>query len=346
MNYGAINLAMAIGYRLGLFDALDTFDSPQKLEILSDRAGLTSRYVREWLGVMVTAGIVELSRGEDGENRFYLPKQHGDLITRRAGNSNLGVYTQEIPLLTACAMEAVIRGFYTGEGVPYGHYPRFQNFMAELANAKHQRVLVEKFLPSVDGGRLIYRLKSGIRVCDLGCAEGVAAMLMAQAFPQSRFVGFDLSAESIAKARDEVSRRHIGNIDFHILDAASLKENKNWMESFDYVTAFDAIHDQTHPLDALRGVYHILAPKGIFSMVDIAAESHLFGNQDHPMAPFLYTVSLMHCLPVGLVDGGTGLGMMWGRQQAVDMLTLAGFREVQVFEIPEDSFNFHFFCRK
>jgi hypothetical protein len=60
----------------------------------------------------------------------------------------------------------------------------------------------------------------------------------------------------------------------------------------------------------------------------------------------LYTVSLMHCLPVGLVDGGTGLGMMWGRQQAVDMLTLAGFREVQVLEIPEDSFNFHFFCRK
>jgi hypothetical protein len=82
---------MAIGYRIGLFDVLDTFNSPQTLETISDQAGLTSRYVREWLGVMVTAGIVELSRGEDGENRFYLPKQHGDLITRRAGNSNLGV---------------------------------------------------------------------------------------------------------------------------------------------------------------------------------------------------------------------------------------------------------------
>jgi SAM-dependent methyltransferase len=337
---------MAIGYRIGLFDLLDTFDSPQTLETISVQAGLTSRYVREWLGVMVTAGIVELFRGEDGENRFYLPKQHGDLITRRAGNSNLGVYTQEIPLLTICAMEAVARGFHTGDGVPYEHYPKFQEFMSELANAKHRHVLVEKFLPSVDGGRLMQRLRSGIRVCDLGCAEGVAVMLMAQAFPRSRFVGIDLSAEAIEKAQGEALRRHIDNIDFYILDAASLKENKDWIGSVDYVTAFDAIHDQTRPLDALKGVYHILAPNGIFSMVDIAAESHLFDNQNHPMGPFLYTVSLMHCLPVGLVDGGTGLGMMWGRQQAVDMLTLAGFREVQVLEIPDDSFNFHFFCRK
>jgi hypothetical protein len=78
---------------------------------------LNPRYVQEWLGVMTTAEIVELSQAESGENQYYLPKSCGDLITRRAGNSNLGVYTQEIPLLTTCAMEAVIDGFVTGEGV-------------------------------------------------------------------------------------------------------------------------------------------------------------------------------------------------------------------------------------
>jgi ubiquinone/menaquinone biosynthesis C-methylase UbiE len=346
LNYGAINLAMAIGYRTGLFDVMDSFDTPQTSGSISDSAGLAARYVQEWLGVMVTGEIVELSQGEDGENRFFLPKQHGDLITRRAGNSNLGVYTQEIPLLTTCSMEAVVRGFKTGDGVTYEHYPKFQIFMSELADAKHRNVLVEKFLPAVDGGRLIRRLRSGIQVCDLGCAEGVAVMLMAQAFPRSRFIGIDISQEALKKAQSEAKQQRIRNVDFIMLDAASLEENKEWKESVDYVTAFDAIHDQTRPLEALRGVYHILTPNGIFSMVDIAAESNLLDNQDHPLGPFLYTVSLMHCLPVGLVNGGTGLGMMWGREKAVDMLMQAGFRKVEVLEIPDDPFNFHFFGRK
>jgi hypothetical protein len=81
-------------------------------------------------------------------------------------------------------------------------------------------------------------------------------------------------------------------------------------------------------------------------MVDIAAESNLADNLKHPMGPFLYTVSLMHCLPVGLVDGGAGLGMMWGRQKAMDMLKNAGFQKVQVLEMPDDPFNFHFFSQK
>ena len=81
-------------------------------------------------------------------------------------------------------------------------------------------------------------------------------------------------------------------------------------------------------------------------MVDIAAETDVAENMIHPMAPFLYTVSLMHCLPVGLADNGRGLGMMWGRKKALEMLHQAGFDDVSVVNIPEDAFNFHFFCRK
>lgn len=109
---------------------------------------------------------------------------------------------------------------------------------------------------------------------------------------------------------------------------------------------FDAIHDQTRPLSALKGAYAILKPGGLFSMVDIAAATNLAGNLDHPMGPFLYTVSLMHCMPVGLVDGGSGLGMMWGREKAVKMLQKAGFDQIQVLEIPDDPFNYHYLCTK
>ena len=342
LNYSALNLAMAVGYQTGLFDVMDTFDTPQTLQAIADKANLNPRYIKEWLGVMVTGQIVEISMGQDGKNRYYLPKQHGDLLTRRAGNSNLGVYSQEIPLLTSCAMEAVVEGFATGDGVTYDRYPKFQAFMSQLADAKHRQVLVDKFLPSVDGGRIIERLKSGIRVCDLGCAQGVALMLMAGAFPKSRFTGIDISREAIEAGRCEAARQQLANLEFITMDAAILKDKEGVRDSFDYVTAFDAVHDQTRPLEVLQGIHYILAAGGVFSMVDIDAQSNLADNLDHPMGPFLYTVSLMHCMPVGLVDGGRGLGMMWGREKAVEMLKEAGFENVQVLKIPEDPFNLHF----
>jgi 2-polyprenyl-3-methyl-5-hydroxy-6-metoxy-1,4-benzoquinol methylase len=346
LNYSAINLAMAIGYQTGLFDVMDTFDSPQTLQAIADKADLNPRYIKEWLGVMVTGDIVELSGGADEKNRYYLPKEHGDLLARRAGNSNLGVYTQEVPLLTAGAMEAVVEGFSTGDGVTYDHYPKFQAFMSQLADAKHRQVLVDQFLPAVDEGRLIKELQSGIRVCDLGCAAGVALILMADAFPESSFVGIDISREAIETARSEAARQQLSNLEFVISDAATLKENPEVQGAFDYVTAFDAIHDQTRPLEVLQAVHHILAPGGRFSMVDIAARTNLADNLGHPMGPFLFTVSLMHCLPVGLVDGGRGLGMMWGREKAVEMLKEAGFENVQVQVIPEDPFNLHYLSSK
>ncbi len=346
LNGGAVNAAMAIGYRTGLFDVMDTMALPEPEGTIGEKAALHPRYVREWLGVMVTAGIVEVNKNTDGENVYLLPKIHGDMLTRRSGNANLGVYTQEIPLLIHSVLEDVVKGFYSGEGVSYDRYPRFQAFMSELANAKHRQVLVDKFLPLVDNGELVPRLVSGIRVCDLGCAEGVAMLLMARAFPNSTFTGIDISRQAIETAREDAQRQALPNARFVLLDAASLTDQGDYNNYFDYVTAFDAIHDQTRPLDALQGVFGMLAPGGLFSMVDIAASTDVADNREHPMGPFLYTVSLMHCMPVGLADGGMGLGMMWGREKAVDMLQAAGFRNIDVTEIPEDPFNLHFLCRK
>jgi ubiquinone/menaquinone biosynthesis C-methylase UbiE len=346
LNLGALNLAMGIGYRTGLFEALDYFDTPRTVSQIAEKAGLNKRYVKEWLGVMATGGIVEHSEGRDRKDLFFLPKAHGDFLAERSGNSNMGVYTQEIPLLAACAMEPVLNAFRTGVGVEYEKYPRFQDFMGQLADAKHRQVLVDTFLPSVDDGSLIKRLEKGIRVCDLGCAEGVAMNLMAQAFPKSSFLGIDISDESLAAARKEADNLGLCNVQYRRLDASTLEGDIDLMDSFDYVTAFDAIHDQTRPMQALNGVHSILIDGGLFSMVDIDASTELSGNMEHPMAPFLYTVSLMHCMPVGLVDGGAGLGMMWGKEKAVEMLREAGFSSVEVLQIPEDTFNLHFLCRK
>ena len=346
LNYGALNLAMAIGYETRLFDTMDEMAEPATAAQIADNARLNRRYIREWLGVMVSGGIVDLEDDPSGQDRFFLPKARADLITRRAGNANMGVYTQEIPLLTTCALAPVLEGFRSGQGVGYDRYPAFQAFMTQLANAKHEAVLVDKFLPSILDGHLVELLGAGLSVCDVGCGEGVAVLLMADAFPQSRFIGIDISADALGKAARMAKEKMLTNVSFVQMDITTSHDQPEYQAFFDYITAFDAIHDQTRPMEALVAIHRMLKKGGLFSMVDIAAGSRLKQNKDHPMGPFLYTVSLMHCMPVGLDNGGAGLGMMWGKELAGEMLNAAGFRDVQVLEIPDDAFNLHFLCRK
>ncbi len=345
LNYGALNLAMGIGYKNQIFDVLEDVNKPVTIKELSDTSGLSPRYLREWLGIMVTGKIIELVQAEDAENTYFLPPEHASFLTRKSGNNNLGVYTQEIPLLTSCSMESVNKGFQTGEGIPFSQYPDFQQFMGELADAKHEQVLTQHFLPSVDNGKLLERLKDGIRVCDLGCGEGVALNIMAKAFPKSTFVGIDNHGAAIDKGLKAAREIGVFNVVYKKQDAAKIAGNKEFYQQFDYITAFDAIHDQSHPLEALKGIFYMLAPGGLFSMIDIKAFSNHAENLDHPMGAFLYTVSLMHCMPIGLNDNGTGLGMMWGREQAEEMLKEAGFEHVEVIEMEHDGFNLHYLCR-
>ncbi|MDD3816444.1 MAG: methyltransferase domain-containing protein, partial [Desulfocapsaceae bacterium] len=324
LNHGALNLAMAIGYKNQIFDILEDMNKPVSVSELASASGLHPRYLKEWLGIMVTGRIIELFSEHKAEDRYLLPPEHASFLTRKAGNMNMGVYTQEIPLLTSCAMAPVSTAFQTGAGVPFSCYPDFQAFMAELSDAKHEKVLIDKFLPTVDNGQLLARLIAGIRVCDLGCGHGVAMNLMAGAFPRSTFIGIDNHEEAIRQAAAAAQEAGIGNVVYRVLDAASIHGTKEFCSLFDYICAFDAIHDQSHPLEVLKGVRHMLAPGGIFSMIEIKARSNQTDNMDHPMGPFLYTVSLMHCLPVGLNDQGSGLGMMWGREKAEALLREAG----------------------
>jgi SAM-dependent methyltransferase len=345
LNGGALTASIAVGYRTGLFDTMAAIGRAATAGEIAGEAKLNERYVTEWLGVMGSGGIVEMDRDPGKTVRYRLPRDHARHLTRDSESGNLAVYAQEIPMLTGLAMEALVASFPSGDGIPYAAYPDFQAFMAELAEAKHRRSLVVDFLPSVGGGLLVERLKAGIRVCDLGCGEGVAAILMAEAFPDSRFVGMDIDENAIGRARRAAESLGLSNVSFSAEDAGDAGCRTRYRQSFDYITAFDAIHDQAAPLEALKSIRCMLAPGGMFSMIDIAAHSDPLLNADHPLGPFLYTVSLFHCLPVGLHNGGMGLGMMWGREKALELLEAGGFEDVTVSDIPGDPFNLHFYCR-
>jgi cyclopropane fatty-acyl-phospholipid synthase-like methyltransferase len=185
-------------------------------------------------------------------------------------------------------------------------------------------------------------LEQGIEVLDLGCGRGLALMLMAQTFPNSRFTGYDFSENGIAAAQAEARQRGLTNIRFAVQDAALLDES----ERYDLITTFDAIHDQAKPAAVLRNIYRALKADGVYLMQDIAGSSHVHNNLDHPIGPFLYTVSTMHCMTVSLAYDGEGLGAMWGREKALEMLAEAGFTRVEVKELAHDIQNHYYFNQK
>jgi len=224
--------------------------------------------------------------------------------------------------------------------VPYSRYERFQQLMAEESQQTVCAALLDAILPLVPG--LIERLQHGIDVLDVGCGAGRAMNLLATHFPNSRFAGYDFSADGIAMARAEAEALDLRNVRFEVRDAARIDEPGG----YDLITAFDAIHDQAHPAAVLAGIAQALRGDGIFLMQDIGGSSAVEKNVDHPMAPFLYTISCMHCMTVSLAEGGAGLGAMWGRELAETMLAEAGFTDVSVQALPHDVQNLYFVARR
>ena len=337
LNAGALNLMLSVGHRAGLFDAMAGM-APATSADIAERAGLQERYVREWLGAMTVSRVVD----HDGKAGTYvLPPEHAALITRGASNGNLAVFAQYMPLL-GTVEDDIVRCFREGGGVSYERFGRFDQVMAEDSGQTVLPALIDHILPLVPG--LVGRLEAGIRVLDVGCGRGKAINLMARTFSNSRFIGYDLSEEAITFGRREAVEQRSRNVDFVARDLSDFDQTAE-PAAFDFVTTFDAVHDQGKPLAVLRGIHRTLAPDGVYLAQDIKGSSHHHGDLDHPLGPLLYRVSCMHCMTVSLAQGGEGLGAMWGREKALEYFHKAGFSDVRVSELPHDIQNYYNVCR-
>src|SRR4028119_2073737 len=194
LNEAAVALMTSVGHRTGLFDAMAGL-APSTSGQIAAAAGLDERYVREWLGAMVTGGIVE---HDPDDGTYVLPPEHARWLTRAASPENIAVTAQWIPLLGSVE-DGIVESFREGGGVPYSAYPRFHEVMAEESAQTVVAALTRSILPLVPG--LTDRLEAGIDVLDLGCGSGRALTLMARTYPKSRFAGCDISGEGIARAR-------------------------------------------------------------------------------------------------------------------------------------------------
>jgi SAM-dependent methyltransferase len=344
LNNGALCIMLSIGHRTGLFDAMKDLP-PSTSDEIAASAGLQERYVREWLGAMVVGRIVDVHTTNDSNGdalRYSLPSEHAAFLTRDAGADNIAVMTQYVSLMGAIE-DRVIESFSNGGGVPYSEYKRFHQVMAEDSGITVISSLKDIILPLVPG--IIEQLHSGIEVLDIGCGSGKAVNFMAETFPKSMFYGYDLSEEAIGYARAAAGEKSLDNVVFEVRDLTTFDDDAP-EKRYDFITAFDAIHDQGRPDRVLTGINRALKDDGVFLMVDIAGSSNLVNNLDHPAGPFLYTASTMHCMAVSLAQGGMGLGTMWGKELALEMLDAAGFNDIVVKSLEHDFQNYYYIIRK
>ena len=335
LDAGAAATMMSLGHRLGLFETLARQTTPADSAAIATEAGLAERYVREWLATMVMAGIVEYA---PGTCRYRLPPEHAACLTEGTPLGNVAVYAQHIALIGKLEHQT-IRNFETGDGTGYDDYPCFHQVMAEDSGQTVVAALFDHILALAP--ELHDRLASGIDVMDAGCGRGAALIALARRYPASRFFGYDLCADAMEFATAQASEEGLLNVFFETRDLTGYAEPGRW----DFVTSFDAVHDQKDPLDLLRGVRTSLRPGGVYMMQEIGASAELEKNHDFPFATLLYAVSTVHCTPVSIGQGGEGLGTMWGWETAERFLRQAGFARVERHILPHDPMNVWFVAR-
>jgi 2-polyprenyl-3-methyl-5-hydroxy-6-metoxy-1,4-benzoquinol methylase len=330
LNSGFIALMISVGHRTGLFDVMAALPPSTSSEI-AVAAGLTERYVREWLAAMTTAHIVD---HDPRTSTYFLHIEYAAVLSRGAGADNLAPAAQ-ILALVASVEDQVVEGFRRGGGVSVEAYQR----LSEIVSAEKCRFVdesyIETMLDFIPGMSL--RLSGGATVLDAGCGDGAVLNLMARMFPRSVFRGFDISARAIGQARERAMEAELPNIDFVAGDMATLDEPR----TYDLVLALESIHEVGFPRIVLRRIVAALKGDGVFLMQEIAASSHVSLNIDHPFAPMFYALSTMHALPIALGKEGEALGRMWGKERAIQLLGEAGFRNLRFDAMAGDALSYY-----
>lgn len=338
LNKSALSFMLSLGHRSGLFDTMSNMEYATSSTI-AQQANLQERYVREWLGAMVTAGIVDYVAAS---KTYFLPPEHGAFLTRKAGANNMAVNMQQAAILGQVE-DDILKCFREGGGVDYSHYPRLHEIMAEDSFQTIVASLESQILPLIPGLR--QKLQEGIHMLDVGCGSGRVINKLATLFPSSFFTGIDFSSQAIANAQAEASDLGVSNVEFIVQNLSDFDQRAP-MEHFDFTTSFDSIHDQGKPLNVLKGIHRALKKDGVYLMQDINGTSHLEEDTKHPLGPFLYTTSCMHCMSVSLAQDGEGLGAMWGEALTKEYLTRAGFSTIQTNQITHDLINNWYVVKK
>ncbi|WP_409467422.1 methyltransferase domain-containing protein [Streptomyces sp. HC307] len=325
---GAMTIGLChLGDRLGLFKDLAT-SGPAGSQELADRLDLNERYVREWLRGLTAAGYLE----EPEPGRFALPAEHAPALADESGPMFLGGVYQMIPG-TLAPYERLCEMFRSGGGVPQSDYPDILwDGMSRFTGSWFESVMVEDWLSAFP--HVVEGLERGIDVADVGCGAGRALIVLAKAFPRSRFTGFDNFPGQVERARQNAEKAGVADrVTFETMDVAQGLPGR-----YDLITTFDVIHDAAEPKQLLSAIRAAVKDDGDYLMLEINCRDRPEDNVG-PVATMFYGFSMFYCMTTSLASGGAALGTC-GMPEAVvrSMCAEAGFSDV-ARSTADDPFN-------
>lgn len=326
---GALILVLVeLGRRAGILEAIGE-QREWSTDALAKAAQVDRRYLLEWLSAMAAFGLLSLRIGESGIERWGVSSELECALHTDAHE----ILTPLATTVVGAAHQALrlVEPFRNGGGLSFEqHDPSLSLAFEHDARLNYGNGLLSRILPVVPG--LARRLHRGAAVADLGCGAARALEILAEVFPESRFVGFDSDEQLIQAGRQRLAARGIGNVELYARAIEDLAAHP----TFDVACAFEVIHNLASPLAALTHAREVLVDGGVFFMYETNASSLRSADVQLPWAGPIYTMSLLYCLTASLSQHGDGYGAMWGVQTAQQLMREARFREVEHREVLND----------
>jgi 2-polyprenyl-3-methyl-5-hydroxy-6-metoxy-1,4-benzoquinol methylase len=323
-----VTVLAGIGDRLGLFKALAILGPSTSAELAAE-AEINERYAREWLSAMASAGYLEY---DPVNTRFTLPAEYVAVLAEESGPIFFGGIHQMLAGMVG-PLDQLESAFRDGGGVPqsaYGH--NMWDGMERFSAGWFENYLLQEWIPAMPDVQA--KLERGTVVCDVGCGRGRALIKLAQAYPRSRYIGYDVFEPTIARATANAEAAGVADrIRFEARDVS-----QGLPEQYDIITTWDVVHDAVDPQGLLRTIRQALKPDGIYVCLEINSSHNLEENAG-PLGAMFYSVSVLYCMTTSLAHHGEGLGTAGAHEPKLrELCQEAGFSAVRRLPL-ENPFN-------
>jgi len=327
-----------LGHRLRYYATLATHPSLTPSELAS-RTGTSPRYTREWLEHQAVSGILDVVQTADAESRRYsLPPGHAEVLTNADSQAYVTPFALQL-IGSVRPIDALLQAYRDGGGVPYSDFGEDMREGIEAGNrVMFINQLGSEWIPALPDVHQRLLADPPANIADVGCGSGWSSIALARAFPNTRVHGIDIDEASIAAARENAANAGLDHrISFHLGDAADPARSGQ----YDFACAFECIHDMAQPVEALRAMRNLVGNGGTVLIGDErVAETFTAPGDD--LERLMYGFSILHCLPVGMVDqpsAETGTVM---RSSTLERYAHeAGFRSMEILPVENDLWRFY-----
>jgi len=318
MGAAANGPLITLGDKLGLYKTLSESGSMTSQQ-LADATNTAERYIREWASAQAASGYISYNVAN---NTFSMTPEQ----TAVFGNAKSPVFmTGAFYAISSLYFDEskIEQAFKTGEGVSWGdHNSCLFCGTEKFFSPSYEGNLIDNWLPALDG--VVEKLQQGAKVADIGCGHAASTIIMAKAFPNSTFFGYDFHDKSIEQAKQRAKEAGVTNISFEVATAKDFPGN-----DYDFIALFDCLHDMGDPVGACTHIKEVLKPDGTCMIVEPFAKNSLAENLN-PVGRAFYAFSTMLCVPCSLnQEIGKALGAQAGEKQLIEAITSGGFTKVR-----------------